>query len=119
LLKPEILQQDHPNQLLTRRRDEIEIVRDILYIAQTGARKTRILYLANLNTATLERYLSQLRRVRLLDHDPNENVYRITPKGKQFMEKYEQCRKYKEMHETSMLDLLTLLRGEDALLKAS
>jgi predicted transcriptional regulator len=110
-----ILLQEQAKEHLVRRRNEIEIVRDILNVAEAGARKTRILYLANLNTSTLERYLSFLRRIWLLDFDAANNIYWTTMRGKEYIQKFDECKKYKGMHEIILMELQSLLIGLEAM----
>jgi predicted transcriptional regulator len=98
-------------QSVPRKRRQIEIVRDILYTARAGARKTQILRLANLNTPVLEKYLSTLQRIGLMDYDKHRNVYGITPKGKGYLERFQEYKKYNEMYNTSLAKLRSLLRG--------
>jgi predicted transcriptional regulator len=96
---------------ISRRRDEIEIVVDILRIAENGARKTRVLYLGNLNTVSLEKYISLLRQRRLLEFDSNRNIYWTTPTGKEFIKKFEECLMHKEIHSKLLVELLSVLNA--------
>ena len=50
------------------RRTEIDIMVDILKLTQDGAKKTRILYQANLNQPRLNKYLNYLMENGLLEH---------------------------------------------------
>ena len=46
---------------MVRKRSEIEILADILRVAESGARKSHIVYKANLNFKIVEGYLNILR----------------------------------------------------------
>jgi predicted transcriptional regulator len=98
---------------MPKKRKEIEIAGDILLIAQSRVRKTRILHLANLNSSVLERYLTLLRRKALLEFDPDSRLYIVTKKGKVYLEKFEDYKKYKQLHVSTLLTLNSLLRGKE------
>ncbi len=69
------------------RRNNLDIAADILRTAHSGARKTRIVYQANLNFKIVKRYLKTLIRNGLLLHDPPR--YYTTPKGVTYLSRYE------------------------------
>ena len=75
-------------------RCSIDIVRDILTVAKGKAKKTQIMYQANLNFNQVEKYIKLLCENCLLDHD--ENYYSATEKGLEFLMRYDnyidQCR---------------------------
>jgi predicted transcriptional regulator len=72
-----------------RYRDGLKIIADILSVARgagSGAKKTRIMYIANLSHELLEKYLwatvhSGFMRL-------NGDGYEVTEKGQAFLEKY-------------------------------
>ena len=65
------------------RRDGIEICADLLHAARGGARKTQLVYRANLNFKVVKKYLSVLLRNGLLEVDPP--FYSSTEKGEEFL----------------------------------
>jgi predicted transcriptional regulator len=69
------------------RRDKIEIITDILKVALHGAKKTHIVYKANLNFNVLKKYLIGLEEKGLL-MKTNGGHYITTQKGSQFLEQY-------------------------------
>lgn len=77
-----------------KRRNEIDIYADVLRIAKGGAKKTRIVYGANLNFKIIKRYLSRLMERDLLVSC--DKIYSTTEIGLRFLEDY--C------NLTSMLD---------------
>lgn len=72
------------------RRDGIEICADLLHAARGGARKTQLVYRANLNFKVVKRYLSVLLRNGLLEVDPP--FYSSTEKGEEFLRLFEKVR---------------------------
>lgn len=69
------------------RRGRVEIMVDILSVARGGARKTEIVYKANLNFARLERYIPFLEERGLMAN--SGSVYKTTKKGEEFLRGYE------------------------------
>ncbi|MCW4016796.1 MAG: winged helix-turn-helix domain-containing protein [Candidatus Bathyarchaeota archaeon] len=74
-----------------RRRDRLYIIAEILTITKEGSLKTQIMYRANLSFAQLNEYLEFLIKMELLkiDKENNKNIYKTTPKGDRYLEKYE------------------------------
>ncbi len=71
------------------RRDRVEITAEILRLARRGAKKTHIVYRANLNHAILELYLSRLEQQGLIARNGGpERRIQTTEKGLQFVERY-------------------------------
>ena len=70
------------------RRDQLEVIADILRAALKGASKTRIMYRANLNFSRVNRYLAELLEMGLvsLEKAPGGGtIYRTTEDGKTFL----------------------------------
>jgi len=79
-------------------RSRIQITADILEIAKTGSRKTKIMYLGNLSFDLLQKYLEMLVNYELLEvHGGAEKNYVATEKGQRFLEDYRELQKYSEM----------------------
>lgn len=73
-----------------QRRSHIDIVAEILHIARKGARKTRIVYGANLNFKLLDQYLKRLEKAGLVTRDIAETgIIKTTEKGKKYLQHYE------------------------------
>jgi predicted transcriptional regulator len=68
------------------RRGKIEIVIDILSVALEGARKTEIVYKANLNFTRIDRYIPFLEERGLMEN--SGPIYTTTDKGKEFLREY-------------------------------
>jgi predicted transcriptional regulator len=91
-------------------RNRIQIAADILDIAKTGSRKTKIMYLGNLSFDLLQKYLDMLVNYDLLEvHGGSEKSYVATEKGKQFLEDYRELQKYAQMVESKRRALETSL----------
>jgi predicted transcriptional regulator len=69
------------------RRNDLDICAEILQIAKDGAKKTRIVYGANLNFKIVEKYLRRLIENGLLDM-MDERRFITTRKGTQFLKQY-------------------------------
>ena len=92
-------------------RSSLDIVRDVLSVASVSARKTRIMYQANLSFVQLEKYLGDLLEKGLLDRD-GDSYYLITKKGLEFLKLYdyyvEQLRLIREQENQRLQDKLSL-----------
>ena len=65
----------------------MEIIADILKAADKGAKKTRIMYVANLSYKLLEKYLKETIRIGFIRF--NNDGYELTEKGRLFLERYD------------------------------
>ena len=71
------------------RRGRFEIIGEILSLAQDGARKTTIVYRANLNFNVVNRYLDLLIQEGLISlAHSSERKYKTTAKGLEFLKVY-------------------------------
>jgi len=81
--------------IMAQRRSHVDIVAEILHIARRGARKTRIVYGANLNFKLLNEYLDRLEKAGLVQKDfDEEGLIKTTEKGKKYLEYYEGFRDF-------------------------
>ena len=71
---------------MVRYRRRFDIVADVVGAAGQGARKTRIMYFANLSYVLLQRYLADALRVGFLR--TVGDLYLVTEKGELFLERY-------------------------------
>jgi predicted transcriptional regulator len=90
---------------LSKYRDRIEIIADILNIAKDGARKTQIMYKGNLSYKLLTRYLEVVIGSGLVFFGENSNVYRLTEKGLTFLRNFEDYSKNRVEVERRMSDI--------------
>lgn len=71
------------------KRDSISIYVDILNAIGSGARKSHIVYRANLNFNRCKRYLNELLRMKLIKVENNSPPqWSVIEKGKEFLKKY-------------------------------
>ncbi len=79
--------------MFNNRRSEIEIIKEIISLSQTGMRKTEILYQANLSFTQLKTYLNYLLKKDILEEktignngSKNYTLYQTTMKGKELLD---------------------------------
>lgn len=74
-------------------RSKLDIIADILYITKRkcGAKKTQIMYGANLSYTVLTKYLHEILEACLIRFEKDKRYYILTDKGQKFLEEY---RKY-------------------------
>lgn len=77
----------------------MDIMADILRVARGGAKKTWIVYKANLNFKIVRDYLAELKRKGLLSSQEDIGFYRTTERGLEFLEQYDSFRRF---HSTRM-----------------
>jgi len=78
------------NQTISKRRDKLSIMAEILEIAKSGTLKTQIMYKANLSFAQLNEYLKFMLKTKLLDkfYANGKEIYGSTKKGKDFLNRH-------------------------------
>ena len=95
-------------------RSKLQIVADILIVAENGAKKTRIMYQANLSHDLLKRYLDETLEANLISINKDEKSYITTEKGKVFLKKYkeycERCTRLQEQFEDAQNYEMVLMR---------
>lgn len=80
-------------------RRRLDIIADILNVASKNARKTQIMYQANLSYKVLQRYLAEIATAQLISYEDRRQHYSLTDKGREFLqvyEKYSRSSKYAE-----------------------
>ena len=99
---------------MSKYRDRLEIVMDMLSVIgdNGGARKTRIMYMANLSWELLVRYLNNLLESGIVRCAASD-CYMLTSKGKRLLEK---CSNYHE-HNKTVKDQLNDVESERAVLE--
>jgi len=80
-------------------RSRLRIIADILHIASDGAKKTRIMYQANLSYKLLCQYLDEVVSARLVTFEKGKS-YVLTNSGERFLERldeyHKQCKQLEE-----------------------
>jgi len=77
---------------MSKYRDRLQIIASILSIAGRRAKKTQIMYQANLSYRLLCRYLGEVLDAGLVSFE-SEECYVLTAKGKEFLSRYEEYSK--------------------------
>jgi predicted transcriptional regulator len=72
---------------MAKYRSRLEIVADVLGVVSVGARKTQIMYQANLSYKLLINYLKDVIDMGLVKMK-DENTYELTEKGFEFLEEF-------------------------------
>jgi predicted transcriptional regulator len=70
------------------RRNDLDICADILQVAKAGAKKTQIVYQANLNFKIVKGYLQRLISNGMLDPSHEGKLFITTSLGVDFLERY-------------------------------
>jgi len=73
---------------LARYRTRLQIIAEILEIVRNGARKTHIMYKANLSYKLLCKYLNEVLECKLARIDDGDR-YVVAPKGKKFLQSFQ------------------------------
>jgi len=68
----------------TKKRNKYEIIYDILSICENGARKTWVIYRANLSYGLTNEYMKKLMDAGLIEW--KDSIYYLTEKGKKLLE---------------------------------
>ena len=74
-------------------RGRIDIIADILQVAETHVRKTQIMYRANLSYTVLQRYLAELTEASLINYKDDIQCYVLTDKGREYIVLYKEYSK--------------------------
>jgi len=94
-----------------KHRRRLEIVVDMLSVTLAKAKKTRIMYQANLSYQLVDKYLENLLKSSLIVRD-DQSFYSVTEKGKEFLQKYadylDRCRRIGEEINGAQGDVLLL-----------
>lgn len=84
---------------MSKYRDRLQIIASILSIASRRAKKTQIMYQANLSYKLLCRYLNEVQDAGLVYY-ANGACYELTTKGKEFLSRHEEySRRRKSLEE--------------------
>ena len=86
-------------------RNRLDIIADILQVASQSAKKTQIMYQANLSYKVLQRYLKDITTASLIDFETTEQCYVLTQKGREFLEAYKDYAKTNKTIEKRLNDV--------------
>ena len=83
-------------------RDRLQIIADILCVVRGGAKKTHVMYRANLSFTLLKRYLAEVLEAGLVSRDDEEDGYRLTGRGRSFLDRFDEYSRRCERVETEL-----------------
>lgn len=69
-------------------RDKFDIIADMLQVIRQGAKKTEIMYKANLSYLLLNKYLTGIMKFGFVYFERKKRRYLLTDKGMEFLERY-------------------------------
>jgi len=85
-------------------RGRLEIIADILSVIRDGAKKTHVMYQANLSHTLLSRYLNEVLEAGLVTVD-NKDSYRLTRRGQNFLDRFSEYSKRRGQLEQQLNDV--------------
>jgi predicted transcriptional regulator len=92
------------NRFLGNYRDRLDIIADILHVASQEAKKTQIMYQANLSYKVLQRYLNEVTGASLVQFMGENQSYLITSKGQDYLSAYKEYSRTNKSIEKRMND---------------
>jgi predicted transcriptional regulator len=79
-------------------RNKLDISADILTVASRNAKRTQIMYQANLSYKVMRKYLDEVVSASLRHFETEQQCYLLTAEGKEFLVAYkEYCRTHKHV----------------------
>ena len=86
-------------------RGRLDIIADILQVVSQNAKKTQIMYQANLSYKVLQRYLKDITTSSLIRFETTAQCYVLTRKGQAFLEAYKDYAKTNKSIEKRLNDV--------------
>jgi predicted transcriptional regulator len=71
-------------------RSRFDIIADVLNVTSEKAKKTQIMYQANLSHRLLQKYLAVVKRSSLVTYERKSRCYVLTNKGREFLQAYKE-----------------------------
>jgi len=96
---------------MTKYRDRLDIIADVLTVVKNGSKKTRIMYMANLSYTLLTRYLTEVIENGLV-RKADKKTYELTDKGSTFLKELNSYRK----HQTRIMKRVNGIKDEKIVL---
>ena len=100
-------------------RNRLEIIADILQVVDTTAKKTQIMFQANLSYQVLQKYLAEVTNACLVNFEQERQCYLLTDKGRGFLNTYNQYCENSRYVEERLVDVNNKKRILEALCKSS
>jgi predicted transcriptional regulator len=92
---------------LVNYRDRLDIIADILNVASREAKKTQIMYQANLSYKVLQRYLNEIVTASLIKFEQSRQCYQLTDKGREYLDAYKEYARLSKTLEKRLSDFST------------
>jgi predicted transcriptional regulator len=89
---------------LVNYRDRLDIIADILNVASKDAKKTQIMYQANLSYKVLQRYLNEIVTASLVQFEHSRQCYQLTGKGHEYLDAYKEYARLSKTMEKRLND---------------
>ena len=86
-------------------RDRFDIIADVLNVAGRNARKTQIMYQANLSFSVMQKYLAEIAAASLVTYEAETQRFVLTAKGQAFLAAYKAYSKTSQNAEKRLNDL--------------
>ena len=86
-------------------RRRVDIIADILQVATIDAKKTQIMFGANLSYAVLQKYLHELIEASLVSYVDDTQRYVLTRKGRKFLVLYKEYSKINKQIKKRLKDV--------------
>jgi len=88
-------------------RGRLDIIADILHVVSGSAKKTQIMYQANLSYRVLQKYLAEIVEASLINFEDKRRCYILTVKGREFLDAYQEYSKTNRQVEKRVNDART------------
>ncbi len=92
---------------LVNYRDRLDIIADILNVVSREAKKTQIMYQANLSYKVLQRYLTEITEASLISFEHVNQSYLLTGKGHEYLVAYKEYSRCSKSMEKRLNDFST------------
>lgn len=86
-------------------RHRLDIIADILRVVSGSAKKTQIMYQANLSYAVMQKYLAEMTDASLISFEDDKRCYVLTNKGSAFLDAYHEYSKTNRHMEQRLNDV--------------
>jgi len=88
-------------------RDRLDIIADILNVASRVAKKTQLMYQANLSYKVLQKYLNEITEADLVHFEYGNQCFMLTGKGQEFLDAYREYTKCNKNMEKRLNEIST------------
>ena len=89
---------------MVKYRDRLDIIANVLEVTKDGAKKTKIMYGANLSYTLLTRYLKDVMVMGLVRSEEG-NIFKLTEKGSYFLQEFYGYRETRGVVEEQLIDI--------------